>query len=173
MKLSRLIKNTSWLSIKFVLLKLYPDESKNIQAYEDVFKKLLFLAPKHCEMELIIKHQTDAFDGEKYTEVCGKKSDGGDEEQYALDFTPWAEWLDMEISKETMIAFTELEIISHCLFEMTFIGFEEEDIQTEFKKLNTRIKELDNMTLEERQKNLIPWEDVKKELENKFKGLNS
>lgn len=173
LKLSHLIKNNSWLSIKLVFLELYPDEIKSIQSYESIFENLSILHPEGSVLEIIIRHQTDSFDGESYVEVCGKSLDKQDTQLYALDFTPWAEWLDMEISKETIVAFTELEIISHCLFEMTFIGFDEETIKHELKKLDDQIKELDNMTPEEKKKNLIPWEDVKKELENKFKGLNS
>ncbi len=39
MKLGEIIKNNNWLSVEMVLLKLYPDEKKNISGYEEVFNK--------------------------------------------------------------------------------------------------------------------------------------
>lgn len=38
----------------------------------------------------------------------------------------------MTISKESLDYFSELEIIVHCLYEMTFMGFSDEDIQKNF-----------------------------------------
>jgi len=35
----------------------------------------------------------------------------------------------MDISEESLADFSEKEIIVHCLYEMTFVGFSEEEIQ--------------------------------------------
>lgn len=85
---------------------------------------------------------------------------------YALDFTPWEEWLGMDIDKESLQAFPETEIISHCLYEMTFYGFTQKKIQKEWKKIEKSVEELENMTEDEKQKQLKSWEDLKKEWDN-------
>jgi len=39
---------------------------------------------------------------------------------YAIEFVPWAEWLGMEIKKETLESLTPSQIIVHCIWEMTW-----------------------------------------------------
>ncbi|NLO51569.1 MAG: hypothetical protein GX103_10490, partial [Bacteroidales bacterium] len=75
-------------------------------------------------------------------------------------------WLGMEISQESLQHFSELEIISHCLYEMTFVGFEEEEIQKELNSLEKSIEEYKNMTDEEKKANTISLEELLKDLEN-------
>lgn len=70
----------------------------------------------------------------------------------------------MEVSHDTMNGFNELEIISHCLFEMTFRGFDEKEIQKELSSLKRTSDELKNMTEEERKKNTTSLDDLLKEL---------
>lgn len=40
------------------------------------------------------------------------------------------------------VAYTELEIIAHCLFEMTFAGFDEATIQSEWNEIIRASEEL-------------------------------
>jgi hypothetical protein len=48
-------------------------------------------------------------------------------------------------------------------------GFDEETIQAEVEELSRRVRELDEMTPEEREKHLIPWEEVRAELMDRVK----
>jgi hypothetical protein len=118
-----------------------------------------------CALKL--KEQFDEFDNEMYVEVSGIYPDEPPStpevnNSYALEFTPWAEWLGMEINNEAFEKFTEPEILSHILYEMTFMGFDEEKILNQKQELDKRIEEIENMTEEEKQKEFIPWEEVKK-----------
>ncbi|MDP3643097.1 MAG: hypothetical protein Q8S54_07895 [Bacteroidota bacterium] len=60
--------------------------------------------------------------------------------------------------------FTELELISHCLYEMTFFGFDQEKIQKEMDEIEKEVDEIKNMTEEEKKTKLKSWDDLKKEL---------
>lgn len=60
----------------------------------------------------------------------------------------------MDIDPNTLKTFSKLEIISHCLYEMTFIGFEEEEIQAEMDRINDTVEEIKNMTDEEKKEKL-------------------
>jgi len=51
------------------------------------------------------------------------------DESYAIEFRPWAEWLDMDIDEETLSNYLESEIIVHCIWEMTFCGYDNDDVQ--------------------------------------------
>ena len=72
----------------------------------------------------------------------------------------------MDIDKNTLQDFTELEIIAHCLYEMTFIDFEEEEIQAEMDKLKDIADEYKNMTEEEKKENTISLDDLLKDLDD-------
>ncbi len=164
-----LIASNTWLSIETILLKLYPDEVKNLSGYQEVFEKLLLMNAEDSTLEIVVEHQKDDFDGEEYVNVSGSyKHPKTEEEKFsqAIEFTPWIEWLGMEISKESLLNFSELEIIAHCLFEMTFVGFEEEDIQDELNKMEKSIEEYKNMTDEEKEANTTSLEDLLKDMDD-------
>lgn len=169
MKFKKLIQSNSWLSVATILLQLYPDEEKNISGYKKVFEELLFMSPEDSEILIVVAHQKDDFDGEEYVDVSGKYANPKNEEEkfsQAIEFTPWNKWLGMEISQESFLYFSELEIISHCLYEMTFAGFEEEEIQEELNSMEKSIEDYKNMTDEEKKANTTSLEELMKDLES-------
>jgi hypothetical protein len=168
MKLSQLIETNNWLSIKLTLLSLYPDQVKSIDSYNRVYEQLLQTAFVESEYEIVCKNCFEENE-EDYIQVSGIKKTEKQEEKpvgYALEFKPWNEWLGMNISANTLAEFNELEIISHCLFEMTFCGFEEEEIQTHFKEIEKASEDFKNMTPEERKQNTKSLEDLFKEFDD-------
>lgn len=176
MKLKDLIQSNSWLSIETILLQLYPSEEENRFAYMDVFDDLLFMNSEDSDIEIVVAQQKDDFDGEEYVDVYGSyKNPKNEEEEYsqALEFTPWNEWLGMEISQESLLHFTELEIIAHCLFEMTFIGFEEEVIQEEMKTMKSSLEDYKNISEKEKSENTISLEDLLKGMDDEEEGKSN
>ena len=81
MNLDKLIHGNLWLSVAAILLKQYPDEEKNISAYEEVYQKLLVISPAESALSIEIEHQTDDFDGKKYISVSGKYNNPKNEEE--------------------------------------------------------------------------------------------
>jgi hypothetical protein len=61
---------------------------------------------------------------------------------YALEYTPWGEWLNFIISEETLSQYSELEIITYCMFEMTWSGYDEEIIQGHLAMFEERYNEM-------------------------------
>ncbi len=170
MKFGEIIKSNSWLSIELVLLSLYSDEKKNITGYEEVFNKLKNLQPEETDVSIIISWEKDDYGQTDYINVSGYYNNpNNNTEEFtnslAIEFTPWNEWLGMEIDPNTLKTFNELEIISHCLYEMTFVGFDEKYIQTEIKRIKDAVEEIENMTEEEKKEKLKSWEELRKELE--------
>jgi hypothetical protein len=169
MILKKLLQTNSWLSVSAILLELYTEQEKNISGYEELYEKLLFMNAEDSEITICVENVEDDFDGEQYVDVCGKYLfPKNEEEEYsqAIEFTAWNKWLGMEISEESLQSFTELEIIAHCLFEMTFVGFEEEEIQEKLNALEQDVEEYKNMTDEEKKANKTSLEDIFKDLEN-------
>lgn len=169
MKFKKLLQTNSWLSAATILLESYPDEAKNISGYKKVFETLLFMNAYDSDISIDVVHQKDDFDGEEYVDVSGKyKYPKNEDEKFsqAIEFTAWSEWLGMEVSQESLLHFSELEIISHCLFEMTFAGFEEEEIQKELNRIEEITEDFKNMTKEDKDANTTSLEELLKDLKN-------
>lgn len=185
MKLAEVIEKASWAETKACLLWNYSDVEKSMAGSEKVFHELRKLQPTSTSMRIFIRKTfREGLDEEAFTEVVGKngtlnkesedfkyfnKSEDSDyansEVEYALDFHPWEEWLGMEIDTGTHQKYTYPEILAHCLWEMTFMGFDQDAIREEKQGLERRVDELKNVTAKERNEKLIPLEEMKKRFE--------
>lgn len=149
MKFGELLKEYSWDDVALALLRVYPDEDKNIEGYKHVFDTLQTLSPTKTNMRIVIENALDPSTKEYYPDVSGKngtlvKEDspyteddttGNQEQTYGIEFQEWSEWLGMELDPSTLEKFSEEEIIAHCLWEMTFFGYTQEEIQKTFDEI--------------------------------------
>jgi len=134
-------------------------------AYRKVVNTILSYDPSpNAEYQICVKH--DDRDGEEETaafiDVCLYCPE--DEETYAMDLTSWVELVDAEIRNETKIKNDCMA--AHILWEITFYGFTEEKVLREHEGLKKLLERIDNGEEE-----LIPWEDIKKELDEDEAGL--
>lgn len=126
-----------------VLKKKYPNDwntADNPTGFELVFIVLQDTEPVSPEdgMKILITHMVQEWDDpeletEEYDSVSGYTEI--DDQKWGLDFTPWAEWLGMEVHPETQDKYSPAEIVAHCLWEMTWNGFTEEQINEKKMKL--------------------------------------
>lgn len=129
MTLKELVLRYDWPIISLTLVEIYPEAEKNKHDYKLVFKKLENINFEKTDISIVITKERD--DDEEYIDVSGRhKYPKTDEDKYpqGLEFSPWCKWLGMDIDKNSVTDFSEPEIIAHCLYEMTFISFHEEDI---------------------------------------------
>lgn len=61
---------------------------------------------------------------------------------YALDFLPWEEWLGYYCNQLDLEKHGETAFIAHCLWEMTFDGFSQEQVKERLDELKERIDEV-------------------------------
>jgi len=61
----------------------------------------------------------------------------------------------MDLAPETTKKISDLEIIAHCLYEMTFIGYTEEEIKEHFGTIKDRVEEYKNLTKKEKEEKTI------------------
>ena len=130
MTFKQLLKTKTWVSISSRFLKIYPEASKNIEGYKTVFEKLKVMESERMDMSIVITKEKD--DDEEYIEVSGLHNNPkNEEEKYSqgIELISWRKWLGMDISDKSLQNFSEEEIVIHCLYEMTFAGFKEEEIQ--------------------------------------------
>ena len=138
MKLYHLIHKHEWADIYAALVRLYPDYESELYGYEEVYKKLKALTPVESDMRLQVDLVYSEHAGEFQFET---KSINPKEETtktaplFVLEFTPWSKWLGMEVDEHTLEKYAETDIIAHCLYEMTFFGFTQEDIKVAEEKI--------------------------------------
>lgn len=153
MTLKQLIANHNWSSIALVLKELYPDQESNLDGYDEVYNKLMIMNPESTELSISVTNEVDDFDGEAYVHVSGIYETPRTEEEkwsHAIEFVPWKEWLGMEITQDSLNNFSEMEIIAHALFEMTFVGFDEKNIQSKLNSIEDSVEDFKNLTDEEK-----------------------
>ena len=129
---------------------------------------MTFLESTEAEISIVIGWVKDDFDNHEYVDVSGYERSytqfpNEQNHSLALEFTSWDKWLGMDVDEKTSKDFTELEIISHCLYEMTFISFDQEIIQEEIDKLEKLSEEIKNMTEEEKKVKLKSWDETSHE----------
>lgn len=108
-------------------------------------------------MCIVIEDIFDEYEKEYYAHVSGtdgtlnKESDsehfkddkvGNQEVSYAIEFIDWSEWLDMDVDQKSLSKYSELDIIGHCLWEMTFYGFTQDDIKKAIDTIGKRAEEV-------------------------------
>jgi len=160
MKFKELLYKYNWDDVHSTLLQLYPDQERNVEGYRQVFETLRTITPVETNMRICIESVFDEDEDEYYASVSGKdgtlmkeqkdippeflKDDdiGNQEVSYGIEFTDWAEWLGMEIDPETLSNYSEVDILGHCLWEMTFYGYTREDV----KKAMDEIEQISNQT---------------------------
>lgn len=140
MTLKEIFEKTAWPEVAIALVTEYPNQRKSIQGYETVYDGLRKRETSPSTSQLAVELVEDNLEpGSFYYDVYGKKE--GDGEILGLMFTPWSEWMGMEITKETLSALSPEEIVAHCLYEMTFCGFTEKEMEYEREKTIKTVEE--------------------------------
>jgi len=173
MKLKEVALSLSWDGVKERFLELYEDQTENIEGYEYVFVQICTVESVPFDMVLycdLATHETDPFidEGEEWFNVYGR--DGSycefapeHLETFGLSFTPWDQWSDMEVDEGSRKKLSDTDIICHCLWEMTFYGFDQEKICEQLDELNERVQEAKDYP-----ERLIPAEEVFKRIKDKL-----
>ncbi len=150
MTLKELILETDWnkISIQFQFDYdfHFKDRKKRIikkemNKYKDVYLKLIEIKPSSSKCRIVIhkfiENEKAYYDASGLDESLYRDNDLFDpikhkefennEELLGLVGTPWQEWLSMQIDKDTLNDYSKNEIITHCLWEMTFFGKQSPD----------------------------------------------
>ena len=162
MKLIDLIKTNNWLSLQNTFLSLYPDEEHLLDEYKNVFEKLHSLEFIDMDLEIVLT-KIGSEESDFYIDVSGHEiNQNSSSDTYSLASTKWNKWLGMNISTSTLNEFNELEIISHCLYEMTFFAFDEDEIQEQIASLEKSMEEYKELSDEEKKTQTFTLEELLK-----------
>lgn len=143
MKLVDIIFKYDWDLLYKYFNKYYPFEK--IEHYKDFLESLKKLTPIESEFKISINHIIEDHmfsEGiDDWYSVHGiSKNTNSEIETYALEYSTFEEWLGMEIDEDTLNRYPKPFIIIHCLWEMTFCGFTNEQIQNRLNKIEGKIK---------------------------------
>lgn len=145
MTLKEIISNVNWLHCEPVLKRLYPEQHESsAQGYEEILSSLKSMAPDESDMVLCIEKVEEEDDDEIWWDVSGFE----DGTNYSLSFSPWSEWLGMKVLEDSLNQLSLEEIAIHCIWEMTWHGFDEEAIQEQANELKEAINEAINIEAE-------------------------
>jgi hypothetical protein len=187
MKLKELLDDTNWSQIEEALIRLYEVTPHNLEGYMSVVQKLSTMTPKESNMRICINWipPDGDFIENGYWDLHGKNGtlhkdtedaqlfpNAGEEflnseVTWALEFNKWEKWLGMEIDTATAndIRLMKADIVAHALWEMTFCGYEEEEIKEQADELKRRSDEVKNMSEEELKKNCCTLEEFKEKIQ--------
>lgn len=179
MKFGNLIKQYSWPSVEIIFTQLYQDQVIFISDYERVFNNLRIMIPSPSTISIIVTNEIDDFDLEEYVSISGydnsKLTNLHDDltDSLALEFTSWNIWLGMDIDNNSLETFSPLEIICHCLHEMTFLSFSQDEIENELNQIKKTVDDIKHLTDSEKKKNLFTLDEIKRQFNYKNKKYTS
>lgn len=133
-----LFNETEFDKVWNVIEKHYINADKHsISDYKNFFDKLITLCPSENKTNMFIYinvfmddgnddyYCPDSFDendSELYFDVCGQDDAWCG---YSLVASPFESWLGYYIDNETLHKLSCTSIVAHCIWEMTFFGFEQ------------------------------------------------
>jgi hypothetical protein len=127
-----------------------------------VFEKLHSLEFIDMDLEIVLT-KIGSEESDFYIDVSGHEiNQNSSSDTYSLASTKWNKWLGMNISTSTLNEFNELEIISHCLYEMTFFAFDEDEIQEQIASLEKSMEEYKELSDEEKKSQTFTLEELLK-----------
>lgn len=131
MTLRELLKETPYKSVFNVIYKTFYQEKKYLNSkiieadlsYSKVYKDLLDLPENKIENQKI--YIANVADLAQEIDIC--LLDETEDELYSFDFVPWKDIIDLEMLKTAKLS--TVDCLAHILWEMTFWGFSEEQIE--------------------------------------------
>ena len=141
MRFAEILKLAAWTESESCLRRHYckdeldvDDPDEFVLAHEHVYLTLHELLPQPNHTMIVIDAHEE--DGVEDVDVYGIKP--GFDDAWSLAFTRWERWLGMEIAPSTLQRFSPSEILAHCLYEMSFYGYNQEEIQGRLKEVEGR-----------------------------------
>lgn len=140
MTLKSLMKNVKHEQILDELLLAYPECITEKHLYEEVLTYLNQVEEKPFDefviaIALIDPSMDDGYeediDEEAYLSISGYSEK--EDLHFALGFTRWEEWVNAKIDIQDGLEVNPAELVAICLYEMTFYGFNQEDIKAELE----------------------------------------
>lgn len=129
------------------------------EAYLSALEELRELKPSEevQDVEIHVAFEKDDFDEESDKLYLSCDGIGPDDDgkiiRWGIEFDTWEEWLAKDIHNKCLEELDELTILAGIMWEMTFNGYTQKDVDDRRDDLMERIKEV-----EEHPENLVPFD---------------
>ena len=166
MTLARVLELASWPDVEACLRRHYhprtndPMQESDMAGHQHVYEAMRALPFEPGDGSLIAIRISDEMSEEcpdTQFEVHGVKP--GSVDVFALDFMRWDTLSGFEVAPATLDTYSPAEIVAHCLHEVTFYGYDQEEIAAEATELLRRTEDLKHG-----RSTGLSWDDVKSEL---------
>ena len=131
MTFAEILNLAMWPEIETCLRRHYCKEGMEVDCdafvsdHSQVYATLLEL-PSEADDTVVHIELKEEEDGVEDMDVYGIKPSSKD--AWALELTRWELWLGMEIAPSTLQRYSLSEIVAHCLYEMSFCGYDQREI---------------------------------------------
>lgn len=148
------IKATTVSDIAEALQSFFPDmQNVDVAAHISVIQYLYKATPVEKDGMYIEVHYVPADDlnEEGYWTVSGKYPPGSEQYEefdgyWALDFIPWDEIKGMDIVEKVAVDqpfLTKAQVVALILYDMTFYGFDPDEVKAKADQLNEMVENID------------------------------
>lgn len=135
MNVQKLFKAVSWDSVAHSLIEAYTDDEykATLPGFKEVFEKVLSCDPSPNDDGTTVCVRLIEDEGESWFDVYGRVP--GKDVSYALELSTFHEWAGYDVDEDTLQRMPLPKIAAHVLWEMTWFGFDDRDIQARRKEL--------------------------------------
>ena len=127
-KVKDVLSTTEWTAIWSFMSVHYDLSTAAEKTYQDIYLSLDKITVKPSDLVLYIEIFFE--NGNRYADIAGYNDI--EPNGYFMSASPWEQWLDLSIAKETLTKLDSNEIMGHYLHEMTWFGSSDEDIIESF-----------------------------------------
>lgn len=146
MTLKNMLKMTTVDAVLEELLIAYPECQNEKNKYKSVIEYVMKTPEVPFEdfiisIELIDPSEEEAYEDEideaAYLSISGYSAK--EDLHFALGFTRWEEWANAKIVLQDELEIKQEELIAICIYEMTFYGFDQDEIASELAEIEKGI----------------------------------
>lgn len=133
-----LVRKVKFEGVAKAIMYFYPDTpEKVLKKYKRIFKEI-------ASMKRV---RTDK---EEFVQICAAENPGEegmqyykvDTNKYSMMFRSWSSLCSLRIGEEELQRYTANDLLAHFLWEITYSGFTEKEIQKKAKKMSEALKEI-------------------------------
>jgi len=130
---------------------------ERLLAFVDTLADLEPVPTENKSIFIAFRYIRDDFDDVTFTLINAKDLEGdlSKVQGYAIEFNKQAEVMSFYVSNAPLTQRYIYELAAHVIYEASFFGFEQEDLEEELDKLKNSVEEVENGSAE-----LTPYEDV-------------
>lgn len=140
MNVQELFRAVSWKEVAPYLIENYEVRKQSLPKYKKVFEKISGCEPAPNNDRTVVCVRLIKDGDESWYDVYG--CEPGRSESLGLEFCTFAEWAGFDVDEESMQTMLFPELVAHMLWEMTWMGFNDEDILAQKKTIAEELEEV-------------------------------